>query len=157
MRALQLSIAGLFGVVVFVGTLSSILLSIMLTWAPNVERFMIITTWLVLVGLWAIQSLILLNNWKAKSYEVDTESIRLTKPVGLFKNTKIVYRYESIILVRMTQGFWGKKFGYGNVYFAIPKLEKEESLKGIENPAQQLDTIQKRLHHKGADTQVLIS
>jgi uncharacterized membrane protein YdbT with pleckstrin-like domain len=156
-KAIQFSILGSLLVVVVLCLFAMLILAIFLSWAPNVEQFMTTIAWVVLLSGWLFASTMQLINWKAKSYEVDAESIRLTKSAGLFKSTKVVYRYESIISVRMDQGFWGKKFGYGNIYFSIPKLDKEEVLKGIENPSLQLEELQKRLHKRGADTQVLIS
>ena len=156
-KALQVSIIGLLSAVFAVSLLASFLLSRLLSWAPNAERSLSIIIWLVLLGIWAVQSLILLNSWKSMEYEADGQSIRLTMPNGMFKSSKTVYRYESILSIRMTQGLFGKKYRYGNIYFAIPKLEKEVALKGIENPSVQLELIQSKLHKKGADTQVLIS
>jgi uncharacterized membrane protein YdbT with pleckstrin-like domain len=156
-KAIQFSILGSLLVVVVLCLLAMTILAIFLSWAPNVERFMILVTWVVLLAGWLFSSIVQLINWQARAYEVDAESIRLTKSIGLFKSTKVVYRYESIISVRMDQGFWGKRFGYGNIYFAIPKLEKEEVLRGIENPIVQLEELQARLHKRGADTQALIS
>lgn len=156
-RALQLSIFAKGMVVFAIALLATLLLLYLLSWTTRTENTIIWIVWLLLVGLWLVQSLLELIDWKERKYEIDAESIRITKPIGLLRTTIVVYRYESIISVKMSQGFWAKRFGYGSVYFSIPKLEKEEALRGIDHPEVQLQRIQSKLQKKGADTQVLIS
>jgi hypothetical protein len=59
--------------------------------------------------------------------------------------------------MRMTQGFLGKRFGYGDVRIKIPMIENEVVMNDIENPVAQLAEVQKRVGERGANSQSLIT
>lgn len=134
-----------------------LILDVILHWAPRAKGFLVSMSFLVIFFGWAVQSFLSWKNWKNLRYEVDGESIAVYKKKGMFGRTKTVYRYESIISVRMSQGYFGKKHNYGDIYLTIPKLEKEIVLKDIDNPNEPLSHVQKAVSTKSAASQTLVS
>lgn len=106
--------------------------------------------WLVGAGkLWL--------DWHAKRYEIGKDTLIIHSKAGKFGKSQAVYRYESIISVRMTQGLLGKKFGYGDVWLTIPKLDKEVVMNDIDHPSEQLAEIQGRLAARAVSTDALLN
>ncbi len=134
-----------------------LMLGVLLQSNPRAKGLLLLISVLVIFFGWAAQSLSSWNNWKNLRYEVDGESIAVYKKKGMFGRTKTVYRYESIISVRMSQGYFGKKYNYGDIYLTIPKLDKEVVLKDIDNPDEPLSHVQKAVSTKSAASQALVS
>lgn len=102
-------------------------------------------TCVVLLFIWAGASLKLWYDWKIKRYEIGRDALIVHAKAGKLGTSQTIYRYESIISIRMTQGFLGKQFGYGDIRVTIPKIEQEVVLNDIEHPIEQLEGIQRRM------------
>lgn len=114
--------------------------------------------WIVLAIAWAIGSLKLWLDWRVKRYEVGNDTIIVHAKAGAFGSVQTVYRYESVISIRMTQGFLGKQFNYGDIRLTIPKLDRELVMNDIEDPAGQLREIRRRMDERSraANTAAMI-
>jgi membrane protein YdbS with pleckstrin-like domain len=126
-------------------------------WAPVSARIIKTAVTAFLFILWAIVSIQQMLRWQSKQYLIDDNSIRITKSTGLLSSGTVVYRFESIISVRVSQGWLAKRYGYGTVHFTIPKLDKEEAIADVSSPDGLIARIQSRLAEKGAATQTLIT
>lgn len=145
------------GVVALVlAVLCSWLIGILLNSAPSIELLFKVLIWLGFLVVWAGQSAYLWHQWDKMRYDIGPEAITINNKTGLFGQTSTIYRYESIISAKMTQGYLGKKYGYGNVYLRIPKLEYDVVLKDIDNPEALLAKVQERVNKKGTQSHSLI-
>lgn len=124
------------------------LVSIILNWAPNQGKTTALVTWVLLLAAWAIGSLKLWFDWNFKRYEIAADALIVHAKAGSWGSSQTIYRYESIISVRMTQGFFGKRYGYGDVYITIPKIQNSIVLNDVEDPLNQMMEIQKRLNER---------
>ena len=115
---------------------------LLLKWAPNLERMIVVLSWIVVAITWCVSSWMSWRKWRAERYEVDQDSINVYQKNGKFGQSKAIYRYESIISARMVQGYWGKKYNYGDIYLTIPKLDREIVLRDVENPDQPMAKVQ---------------
>lgn len=134
-----------------------LIISMALSWAPVTEKVMSVLVWLTLPVLALVLYITIRIDWKSRYYEISDEAIVIHKKLGLFGNTESVYRYESMISIRMEQNYFGKKWGYGDIRITIPKLEKQVVLRNISNPSQHLAEIQKRLNSNSVPTHSLIT
>ncbi len=140
-----------------IALLATWLIAKLFGWTPNEGTFLKTITWVFLVGAWAITSLRLWATWRIKRYEIAKDALVVHAKAGKFGTSQTVYRYESIISLRTTQGFLGKRFGYGDVRISIPKLENEVVMNDIENPVEQLAEVQKRMGERSGGTHSLIN
>ena len=146
------------GIVIVIGALfASWLTGKLFGWAPNEGQTIKIFIWVFLIGAWIISSLKLWADWNVKRYEIGKDSLIVHAKAGKWGSAQTIYRYESIISLRMTQGFWGKRFGYGDVHLTIPKLEKDVVMNDIEDPLVQLAEVQKRMGEKSPGSHNLIT
>ena len=106
-------------------------------------------TFLAVLFLAGVASMIYYGRWQANTYELRSEGIVVNTGFGNFSRKQKLYLYESIISVSFNQDYFGKKYGYGNVHVTIPKLEKKLILEDIEKPDQNLSALQ--IHIKGRD------
>ena len=130
------------------GVLITWLSSVVFKFADNGGKYIAIVTWVVLLGGWSIGAIKLWLDWNIKRYEVAEDALILHTKAGKFGTAQTIYRYESIISVRMTQGFFGKMFGYGDVEISIPKIEQPVVMNDIEDPLNQMLAIQKRMEQR---------
>lgn len=142
-----------------IGMMATIMFSILFGWTRYQGWFSISITWVVLFLGWVYTALKLKMKWDKIRYEISPDAIILYEKAGKFGGSKTIYRYESIISVRMTQDYLGKKYGYGNVHINIPKLDKEIVLKDVDHPNEQLAALQANIKTRdnAAATQSLIS
>ena len=161
---LRRSSSGLRAQIITTGVLALILalfsdwvLSKLFGWTPNEGGLFVTIAWIVIIGGWAITALRMWFSWKAKRYEINKDAIIVYASAGKWGSSQTLYRYESIISLRMTQGFWGKRFGYGDVRITIPKIDQEVILYDIEEPAKQLAELQARLNERSVGAHALIN
>lgn len=147
-KGLQAQIISSAIAAVLIALLATWLIGKLFGWTPNEGTGLKVLTWVVLVGAWAVMSLKLWFAWNIKRYEIAKDALIVHAKAGKFGTSQTVYRYESIISIRMTQGFLGKRFGYGDVRLTIPKLDGEVVMNDIENPLVQLAEVQKRIGEK---------
>lgn len=117
----------------------------------------IVIVWLVFIGAWALGTAKLWFNWQVKRYEIGKDALIVHSKAGKFGKSQAIYRYESIISMRMTQGLLGKRFGYGDVLLSIPKLDKEVVMSDIDHPAEQLAEVQRRLAERSISHDALVN
>lgn len=158
-RGMQVQIIGSALGVLVMGLLASWLLDKVFGWTESGGATIKRLTWIVLIVIWGFTSLKLWYNWSVKRYEIAKDALLVHAKAGRLGTTQTVYRYESIISIRMTQGFLGKRFGYGDVRLAIPKLDGEIVLNDIADPLKQLAHLQERMQDsaKGGITSSLIN
>jgi hypothetical protein len=122
-------------------------------WTQNDGFGLKVLAWVVIAIFWGITSLMLWFEWNIKRYEVTSDSLIIHTKAGRWGSGQTLYRYESIISVKLTQGFWGKRYNFGDVRLTIPKLDDEVVMHDIENPLDQLMQIQKRMgEHNGSSS-----
>lgn len=136
--------------------LSSWLLGKLMGWSASEGSGLKLLAWVVLVGGWVVTSLKLWSAWKIKRYEVTPDAIIVHAKAGQWGSTQTHYRYESIISIKMSQGYWGKKYNFGDVRMTIPKLDNDVVMNDIENPMEQLAEIQKRMGERSSGSHNLI-
>jgi membrane protein YdbS with pleckstrin-like domain len=156
-KGLQAQIIATGIAAVLIALLATWLISKLFGWTPNEGSFLKALTWIILIGAWAVMSLKLWFEWNIKRYEIAKDALIVHAKAGKFGTSQTVYRYESIISIRMTQGFLGKRFGYGDVRLTIPKLDGEVVMNDIENPVEQLAEVQKRMGERSGGTHSLIN
>lgn len=106
---------------------------------------------------WLLGSTKLWFDWHIKRYEIAADALIVYAKAGKLGKSQTVYRYESMISIRTSQNFLGKRFGYGDVFITIPKLDKEVVMNDIENPFEQLAEVQKRMGERSAGTHTLVT
>lgn len=131
-----------------IALLATWLIAKLFGWTPNEGGILKTLTWVILIGAWAFSSLKLWSDWRIKRYEIAKDALVVHAKAGKWGSSQTIYRYESIISIRMTQGFLGKRFGYGDVRLTIPKLDGEVIMNDIEDPLTQLEEVQKRIGEK---------
>ncbi|MGB4758725.1 MAG: PH domain-containing protein [Candidatus Saccharimonadales bacterium] len=159
-RGLQAQVISSAVVTLLIGFLSSWLLNKLLGWTDGGGTTAKAITWLILIVMWAGASLKLWYDWKVKRYEIARDALIVHAKAGKLGMAQTIYRYESIISLRMTQGFLGKQFGYGDIRITIPKIDHEVVMNDIERPSDQLLEIQRRLgerSHRTDSTAALIN
>jgi membrane protein YdbS with pleckstrin-like domain len=154
-RGLQIQVFTTAIVTLLIGFLGSWLIGIAFGWTSGGGSLASLTMWVVLVLIWAVSTFTLWFDWQIKRYEFSPDALIVHARIGQFGSTQSMYRYESILEVRMAQGFLGKQFNYGDIFLTIPKLNKEVVMNDIENPIRQVATIQKRLGEKGGSAMVV--
>ncbi len=95
--------------------------------------------------LWLFGSLVLYIKWRVNRYEIGDDAILVHAKAGKFGKAQTLYRYESISSIRMTQGYFGKRFGYGDIRLMIPKHDRDVVLTDIQNPVRQMELIQRHM------------
>ncbi len=132
-------------VAIIVGLIATWFFELILGWTTGggalAEKF----AWVAIALLWIFSSLKLWFDWKAKRYEISPDSLIVHAKAGRLGSAQTLYRYESIVSVRMTQGFLGKQFGYGDIRVTIANIDHEVVMNDIENPTTQLRDIQRRM------------
>lgn len=136
---------------IVIGLIASWLFAKLLGWTSRGGSTAETLTWIILALVWVVGSLKVWFDWRVKRYEVSADSLIVHARLGAFGSTQTIYRYESIISIRMTQGFLGKQFGYGDVRVTIPKLDHELVMNDIENPTIQLAEIRKRIDERSSE------
>lgn len=138
-------------VVVIVGLIASFLLTKMFSITQWTGITVQILVWALLIITWGLASLYSWKTWNKKYYEVTDDAV-IVYSDGMWKTDteEVIYRYESIISIRLTQSFWGKRYGYGDIRLTIPKIDQEIILSDIKNPQQQLSDI--RTYMQGRDS-----
>lgn len=141
------------------GLLLTWLLDNIFGWTSTGGSTIKIISWLILLIAWIVASAKLWFDWNAKHYELSNDALIIDARAGRLGTSRTVYRYESIISLRFSQGYWGKKFGYGDVRVTIPKIETEIVMNDIDMPEQQLAGLQRRIqaHTESGSTTALIS
>ena len=145
-------------VAIIIGLIASWFFEILLGWTTGggalAEKF----TWAAIALLWIVSSLKLWFDWKAKRYEISPDALIVHAKAGGFGTAQTLYRYESIVSVRMTQGFLGKQFGYGDIRVTIANIDHEIVMNDIENPVGQLRDLQRRMTERsGAGTAAYVA
>jgi hypothetical protein len=126
-------------------------------WTPNEGGIIKTIALVVIIGGWAITSLKLWLDWKVKLYEITKDALIVHAKAGKWGSSQTIYRYESIISIRMSQGFWGKRYNFGDVFITIPKIDKEVVMNDIQDPLEQLTEVQQRMNERGAGAQALVT
>ena len=137
-------------VALILGIAATIVISVMFSWTKYQGWFLIAGSWLILFFGWGYTAIRSKIRWDRVRYEITPESIIIYEKAGKLGGSKTVYRYESIISVRMTQDYLGKRYGFGDVHIVIPKLDKELILKDIEQPDKQLNSLQANIEARGS-------
>lgn len=136
--------------------IGTVLLRLFFKNTPNGGWLLVFITWILFIIAWGMQAFKAWSGWKAIRYEIGEEALVIHAGAGMFGSVQNLYRYESIISIRMVQGYWGKKFGFGDIYLTIPKIDNEVILRDIENPQQQILDLQTSIAKRGGGTQSLI-
>lgn len=151
----QITTIGVLALLLFI--FISWLISLLFGWTASQGAGLKSLTFIFFLGAWLVTSFKLWGDWKIKRYEITPDSIIVHAKAGQWGSAQTIYRYESIISVKMTQGFWGKKFNFGDVRLTIPKLDGDVVMNDIENPIEQLSELQKRMGERSAGTHNLIT
>lgn len=111
-----------------------------------------VLTWIFLLLMWGGSAARLWFDWNAKRYQISPDALIVHAKAGKLGKAQTLYRYESFVSIRMTQGFLGERYGYGDVRITIPKLENELVLNDIDNPNEQLSELQKRMNERAGQS-----
>lgn len=111
----------------------------------NTGIAIVVFTWVILTGAWGLGSLKIWEDWSTEHYELTPDSIIIHKKENNEDISQSIYRYESVISLRLIQSKKGKKHNFGDVYLTIPKISKELVLKDIVDPLDQLAVLKKHI------------
>ncbi len=142
---LYVQIIGLVLFALAVGVLATWLFRTLLGWTEGGGARLIGWTWLLFLIVGVFASLKLWLDWRVKRYEIGPDMLVVHAKGGRFGSSQTVYRYESIISLRMRQSMLGKMFGYGDILLTIPKIDYEIVMNDIEEPDKQIAEIQRHL------------
>lgn len=145
---LQIQIALTALLLIILGLFVTWLASKLFSWTSSGGARIEAIIWIVLAIAWIVGSLKKWFDWRVKRYEIGDDTIIVHAKAGAFGSAQTVYRYESVISIRMTQGFLGKQFNYGDIRLTIPKLDRELVMNDIEDPAGQLREIRRRMDER---------
>lgn len=139
--------------VIAIGLIASFILAKMFSLTQWTGITTQILAWAILLVAWGCASLYSWHSWHKKFYEITHDAV-IAYSDGLWKtdSTQTIYRYESIISIRLTQSFWGKRYGYGDIRLTIPKIDKEVILSDIKHPQQQLSDIRSYMQGRSSAT-----
>lgn len=153
-KGLQVQIIALGVVSLLLAVFTTWLTSILFSWTPNQGRVLIALIWILFIGAWGFSALKLWKDWSIKRYEIAKDALIVHAKAGKWGSSQTIYRYESIISLKMTQGFLGKRYDFGDVHISIPKLDGEVIMNDIDHPLEQLQEVQKRIGERitGQDT-----
>lgn len=151
---IQIIITGVFALAA--GMLITWLVGFVFQWTPRLEQFFTALAWILFLGGWGFISFKHWLGWKAVRYEISQHALIVHAKAGFMGEAQQVYRYDSIISMRFFQGFWGRKFDYGDIYLSIPKVEQEIRLSDIEQPHTQIQDIQKYITQHSGNAQSFI-
>ena len=126
-------------------------------WAPNQGFGLKVLIWIMLLLGWGVTSVKLWFDWNVKRYEIAKDALIIHSKAGNWGTSKAIYRYESIISLKMTQGVMGKRFGYGDVHISIPKIEHDVVMNDIDHPVDQLSELQNRIRERSIGSDTLIT
>lgn len=152
---IQIIVSGILAILLVI--VAIYLLGVLFGWTPNEGRIVKAVVSMVIIVGWIVSSLKLWLNWNSKKYEITKDAFIVHGKSGKWGSSQAIYRYESIISIKMTQGFWGKKYNYGDVHLNIPKLDKELVMYDIERPIEQLQEVQKRINERSNNSATLVT
>jgi membrane protein YdbS with pleckstrin-like domain len=144
-------------VAIFLIVFIIIVVNNLLSWAPRLEQAIITVSLIGIPLLWILQLIGLYASWNATRYTISEDGIRISHKQGLMGRSSTVYRYESIISAELRQSYFGERYGYGDIYLTIPKLDKDVVLSSIDVPQLPMEYIQKRVANLKGNTQSLIN
>lgn len=116
-----------------------------------------IITFLLVMVLTGIASMIFYGKWQANHYLLRAEGIVVTWGFGDFSRKQKLYLYESIISVSINQNYFGKKYGYGDIHVTIPKLDRKLILRDITEPTKQLRLFEQQIESKSGAHKTLVT
>ena len=156
-KGLQVQVITVTIVAVVSAVLVTVLLAKLFAMTPMDGLLTKFLTWMVFIIIWAIGVGKLWFDWQIKRYEIGKDALIIHAKAGKFGKSQAIYRYESIISIRMTQGLLGKHYGYGDVLLTIPKLDKEVVMSDIDHPSEQLAEVQQRLAARTVSADALVN
>lgn len=145
------------GATVATATLSLLLIRFFMHAVSSVEWYTGIITFVVVAAIGYVALQIYNKKWDKVKYKLTHDSILIVSANGLTGVSRQVFLYESIISAHMTQGYLGKKYGYGDIVLVIPKLDGEVKLKDLSVPKTQLEELQSQLKHRVTRRQTLVT
>lgn len=150
----------LYGIMIgstLVALFGAVVIGAMFTMAVGGHGFSRILTFLIIMGFAGLGAMIYHVKWHAVSYTLRPEGIIVGSSVGVFGKKQKVYLYESVISASVNQGYFGNKYGYGDIHVTIPKLEKKLILKDVLLPDKRLEDIYSRIKAKAGTNNVLVT
>ncbi len=103
---------------------------------------------LLLLGLaiaWVLAILALWLRRGASSYTITPDSLLIQSRQGLLGTVQSEYRFDSISSLHLYQGYFGRKFGYGDIHVGTSKDPHKIILKDIDQPERQLKVLKQCL------------
>lgn len=156
-KGLQVQIITIGIVALLLAVLATWLIAKLFTLSSHDGFVVKVAAWGLFACAWFIGATKLWFNWHIKRYEIGKDALIIHAKAGKLGKSQSVYRYESIISVRMTQGLLGKQFGYGDVLLTIPKLDREVIMNDIDHPVEQLAEVQKRMAERPVSADALVN
>ena len=147
-KALKLELNLMFIATAIVGILCLWLVRSLLHLTSGVEWYsgLIVFASILVIGMLAMY--LRQKKWNETSYRLTDDAIIVKQSDGIMATSQEVYLYESIISASMTQGYFAKKYNYGDVILVIPKLKSTIILKALSDPENQLKQLKSHLRDK---------
>ncbi len=92
-------------------------------------------TWVGLPLLWAITSIVMRKKWHKTSYIIGDNHLTVRKDGFMSGVSQQMYRYDTMISLKVEQSFWGRRSGYGTLRITLPRIEDEVALSYVPDPA----------------------
>lgn len=103
---------------------------------------------LLLLGLamaWVLAVLALWLRRGVSSYTITPDSLLVQSRQGLLGTVQSEYRFDSVSSLHLHQGYFGRKFGYGDIHVGTSKDSHKIILKDIDRPEEQLKVLKQCL------------
>ena len=142
---LRIKIVSLGILALITAVFTSFIILLLFKLVDNTGIALVAFIWVLMTGAWGLGSLKIWGDWLTEHYELTPDSIVIHKKEDNEDVSQSIYRYESVISLRLIQSKYGKKHNYGDVYLTIPKIDKELVLRDVEEPLNQLAVLKKQI------------
>ena len=116
--------------------------------APTIHKFLTMSTWIILLLIWATLSIYELLNWSKVSYTLLNDSLRIYKKGSWGTSLEDLYRYDSVLSVSSSGRMHG---AYGTITLRLSHHE-DIVLQHVANPAKQAAVIEQLVNKSRRST-----
>ncbi len=155
-RGLSLRIVQSGAFVFLICAFVSILFLAVLGLQTRTERVVLLGLWAALLLMWAGGSAMAWVKRGKEQYFLMPEAVVVSRQ-GFMHGQEELFRYDSILSVRVKQTMFGKRHGYGDIILSIPRLHGQVVLRDVLQPQQCAVEIKKHIGSRSTSPSSLIS
>ncbi|MEK7594115.1 MAG: hypothetical protein AAB436_00560 [Patescibacteria group bacterium] len=156
-RAFHLEARWIWASATTVALIAAILMRVFINLAFGTYILGGLMTFIIVMMIAWTAILIRSKKWHDTKYLLGQDALLITRPNGLMGITQDVYLYESILSISFRQDYFGKKYGYGDIDIAIPKLNSTLVLANVIEPSLQVPYFKAHMKHKADRPRALVT